>query len=121
MRTCRPLGRVGSTVLAYLLFGVIGFGSSGCATIVSSVSEDFAAQLSAAILNSSDIETVRDGAPAYLILIDGLLGEEPQSAGAAQPGGVTQLILCQRVCDRPCAQQATARKGLGVFRTRSVP
>lgn len=52
---------------------------SGCATVINSVSEDLAAQLSSAILNSGDVATVRDGAPAYLILIDGLLGEEPAS------------------------------------------
>lgn len=41
--------------------------SPGCSTIVSSVSQDFAASLSTAILDNDDAVMVRDGAPAYLI------------------------------------------------------
>lgn len=46
-----------------------------CASLVSGLSTRLANDLSAAVLNSEDTETVRQGAPAYLILIDSLLGE----------------------------------------------
>ena len=48
-------------------------GLSGCATLIGSVAGGIASDLSDAILESDDPETVRDGAPAYLIMLDALL------------------------------------------------
>jgi len=62
-----------------LLLAVLA--SGGCTTIISGVSQGFTDNLSSAILDSEDIETVRDGAPAYLLLIDGLLEGSPEDAG----------------------------------------
>lgn len=53
--------------------------SSGCATIVTSATEDLAGGVSSAIRNSQDVEGVRDGAPAYLILLDGLISQDPDN------------------------------------------
>lgn len=53
---------------------------SGCTTVVSSVTEDLAGGVSDAIVNSQDLESVRDGAPAYLILMDGLIRQDPDNA-----------------------------------------
>lgn len=44
---------------------------SGCASVVSSATNGVAANLSTAILNQNDPETVRDGAPAFLLMLDG--------------------------------------------------
>lgn len=63
--------------LAVLLLILLG---SGCATIISGVSQGFTDNLSNAILDSEDVELVRDGAPAYLLLIDGLLQGSPDDA-----------------------------------------
>ena len=52
---------------------------SGCASIVSSFSSRMADDLANAILNSDDIETVREGIPAYLLLMDGLLNSSPDN------------------------------------------
>lgn len=52
---------------------------SGCASLVGSLTQSFAEDLSAAILNSADPAMVRDGAPAYLILIDSLLAGSPEN------------------------------------------
>ena len=46
---------------------------SGCASLVGSVTSGIADRLSSAILNSPDIETVKEAIPAYLVLIDGFL------------------------------------------------
>ena len=51
--------------------------TSSCSTLISSVTQGFAKDLSAAILESEDLEMVRDGAPAYLILLDGLIANAP--------------------------------------------
>ena len=66
-------------LLVALLTIVAAAGLGGCRTVINTVTEDFAGQLSTAILDNPDLATVRDGAPAYLILIDGLLGTEPSS------------------------------------------
>jgi len=51
---------------------------SGCASIVGKATDSFAKNLGNAVLNSEDPATVRDGLPAYLLLLDGLIaGQEP--------------------------------------------
>lgn len=52
--------------------------AGGCASIVGNASDRLAAQLGSAVTNSNDPATVRDGLPAYLLLIDGLVeGQTP--------------------------------------------
>ena len=53
---------------------------SGCANLVGQITGDLATDLSAAILDSDDPAVIRDGAPAYLIMLDALLR---RSAGNA--------------------------------------
>ena len=51
--------------------------NSGCASLMSSAASGLADNLSAAVLNQNDPETVRDGAPAYLLLLDSFLEGSP--------------------------------------------
>lgn len=51
--------------------------NTGCASIVSSAASKFADNLSAAVINQNDPETVRDGAPAYMLLLDSFLEGSP--------------------------------------------
>lgn len=53
--------------------------SSGCAALVSKAASSFAENLSAAIINQTDPQTVRDGAPAYLLLLDSLVEGSPDN------------------------------------------
>lgn len=63
------------TVLAALLPVLL---AGGCASLVGKASDRLAAQLGSAVTNSNDPATVRDGLPAYLLLIDGLVqGQVP--------------------------------------------
>lgn len=48
---------------------------SGCASMLS---QELAGQLSQAIVNQQDPETVRAGAPAYLLLVDGMIESQPE-------------------------------------------
>jgi hypothetical protein len=57
---------------------VVGVG--GCASLMMSVVGGLADDLSTAILDSSDVAMVRDGAPAYLLLVDGLVARSPNNA-----------------------------------------
>ena len=50
---------------------------SGCASLMASAASQMANNLSAAMLNQNDPETVRDGAPAYMLLLDSFLEGSP--------------------------------------------
>lgn len=52
--------------------------NAGCASLMSSAASGLADNLSAAVLNQNDPETVRDGAPAYLLLLDSFLEGSPE-------------------------------------------
>ena len=75
--------------------------SSGCASLVGSVTSGIADRLSSAILNSPDIETVKEAIPAYLVVIDGFLvdGEGDPSlylAASQLNGAFTALVEEER-------------------------
>jgi hypothetical protein len=52
---------------------------AGCSAVVSSTTSRLAESLADALENQNDIETVRQGAPAYLVLIDGLIADDPDN------------------------------------------
>jgi hypothetical protein len=52
---------------------------SGCSYFISSASVDMTENLSHAILNNNDLATVKDGAPAYLLMVDSLLYRNPDN------------------------------------------
>lgn len=60
-----------------LVAGTLLGAVSGCSTVVSNAASGFADNLSAAVVNQTDPETVRDGAPAYMLLLDSLLEGSP--------------------------------------------
>ena len=63
--------------LAALLLSAAGVLSAGCATLVSNAATGLADNLSSAILNQDDPETVRAGAPSYMLLLDSFLESNP--------------------------------------------
>ena len=50
-----------------------------CAPSVSNITDNLARNLSAAVLNQEDPKIVRDGAPAYLLLLDSLVAGNPEN------------------------------------------
>jgi hypothetical protein len=62
------------------------FAATGCAGLVNKASQRFADNLGAAILNENDPGTVRDGVPAYLLLLDSLIEGDPNNAGTLLAG-----------------------------------
>ncbi len=56
---------------------LVAFVLAGCATLVGSATGRLSRDLSRALRNQEDVETVRQGAPAYLLLIDGLIEGSP--------------------------------------------
>lgn len=63
----------------YVLFPVLCACAtlSGCASLMSSAATGLADNLSSAILNQDDPETVRLGAPSYLLLLDSFIEGDP--------------------------------------------
>jgi hypothetical protein len=51
---------------------------SGCSALMSKATGGLASNLSAAILNQDDPETVRDGIPAYLLMLDSFVAGAPE-------------------------------------------
>ncbi len=96
--------------IAFLLTLACVLAINGCSTIVSSATNSFAGSLSAGILNQNDLQTVRDGAPAYLLLVDGFISDNPENealllAGADLYGSyagafVDDELRAQRLSDR---------------------
>ncbi len=73
-------------------------GLTGCSAMVSSATGRFADSLSNGILNQNDPQIVADGAPAYLLLIDGMIDENPDditllSAGARLYGAYSSVFV----------------------------
>ena len=57
-----------------------------CGNVMRKATNQFAANLTNAILDEDDPGTVRDGVPAYLLLIDGMIEGDPQNPDALLAG-----------------------------------
>jgi len=57
-----------------------------CANVMRRATSQFADNLTTAILNEDDPGTVRDGVPAYLLLVDGMILSDPEDPGALLAG-----------------------------------
>jgi hypothetical protein len=64
-------------VLRRLVALILPLALCGCAALISRATADLTTDLSDAILNQNDPATVRDGAPAYLLMVDGFIGRSP--------------------------------------------
>jgi hypothetical protein len=81
-----------------------------CASIMQSATNDMASNLNAAIMNQNDPETVRDGAPAYLLMLDSFIEGSPDNAAmlasAAELYAAYGVIFVQ---DKQRADRLTTR------------
>jgi hypothetical protein len=59
---------------------------AGCAALMRPAGNRFAENLTSSILDQNDVETVRDGAPAYLLAVDGLIEGDPGNAALLLTG-----------------------------------
>lgn len=101
------LSRTLSRVCLTLLIAITG----GCATIVGSLTTSLAEDLSATILDSNDPDTIRQGIPAYILMVDSFLRSDPDNvtllmAASSLNGAFTefaegrqQQILAQKSLD----------------------
>ncbi len=85
-------------------FTLVAAAQSGCATLASAAAGRFADGLSAAILDQEDPDLVRDGLPAYLILLDALVKSDPGNSGYL--GAAAQLYAAYGVAFAADPQRA---------------
>ena len=60
-----------------VLIGVVGIFLNGCSFFVSKATDDFGSNLSQAILNHNEPETIVEAIPPYLLLLETLIVNEP--------------------------------------------
>ncbi len=88
-----------TTIKLIALLALLAQGA--CASLLSGTVQGLTDDLSSAILDSEDIELVRDGAPAYLILIDGLVSGSPEDAGLLQTAAQLNSAYASAFVDEP--------------------
>jgi len=92
---------------------------SGCASLFGGATQRLAEQLGQAVMNADDPATVRDGLPAYLLLLEGLLEGDPDNVdtllAAARLNGAyagnfvgNDTARAQRLASRALAQARRA-------------
>ena len=65
-----------------LIASFLALALAGCASIAQRAADNFATNLGKAVLDQDDPATVRDGLPAYLLLLDAMVQGDPQGAGS---------------------------------------
>ena len=88
---------------------------------MSSVTEGLATDLSSAILDNEDIALVRDGAPAYLIMLDALLRSAPDNEPLLNAAATLNGAYATAFVDEPERQQAFADKALRLASRAACP
>ena len=84
----------------------------GCASLVSSATSSMADNITLAILDQDDPDTVRDGAPAYLLMIDGLIAGNPESSELLLAGAKLYGSYSGAFIDDPVRAARLAGKSL---------
>lgn len=87
-------------------------GQAGCASLVGSVTGGMAEDLGSAILDNPDIDMVRDGAPSYLLLMDGLLAGNPDNATLLAQAAQLNSAYAAAFVEDPARSRALNAKAL---------
>ncbi|HET6604195.1 MAG TPA: TRAP transporter TatT component family protein [Xanthomonadaceae bacterium] len=126
-----PLAPATAALAALLLAMLLAL--AGCAGMASRAGAQLAGDLGAAMLDQDDPATVRDGVPAYLLLLDGMVHGAPDDAGlllsasemyAAYAGSFVQdAERARRLSTRALeyAWRGNCAAGTPVCDTRSIP
>lgn len=104
------LHSAGRRVVRWFMAVVVLSILSGCSALSGAAASRFADGLSAAILDEEDPDLVRDGTPAYLILLDAMVKSDP--GNARYLGAAAQLYAAYGVAfvsDETRAQTLTTR------------
>ncbi len=89
IKIMRGLWQIGKCSAWLSLMILLGLSQQSCGRLISAASADLAASLSTAILEQDDPGLVRDGVPAYLLLLDSFVERSPEDAAIL--GAASQL------------------------------
>ncbi len=95
-------------LVTLLLAGLL----NGCASLMSSAAEAMGQNLSNALLNQEDPETVRSAVPAYLVLLDGLVESDPESATTLMTAARLNASYAGTFVDEPGRRQIMLDKAM---------
>ena len=84
----------------------------GCASLIGKVTSGLAADLSDAILNSDDPAVIRDGAPAYLIMLDAFTRQGDGNPEMLRASASLNSAYATAFVSEPARQKAFAQKAL---------
>jgi len=74
---------------------------TGCSAITSSMTGSMSESLANSMLNQNDPQTVRDGAPAYLLMIDGFIADAPDNPNLLMAGARLYSSYASAFVDDP--------------------
>ena len=100
----RFLGRISAALVLLVT-------ASACSSIISSATSGLADSLTTAVLNQNDPETVRQGAPAYLLMIDGMIADSPDNEELLLAGAGLYSSYASVFVDDPERAGRLAEKG----------
>ncbi len=101
--------RVGAWLALALAASVV----AGCATLASSATGRLSRDLSSSLRNQDDVETVRAGAPAYLLLIDALIEGAPDDPELLLAGASLHAVYAGTFVDEPERARRLADRAYG--------
>lgn len=97
-------------ILSGVLLPILLWQLQGCSSFVASQTGKFAGKLSSAIYNNSDVESVGQAIPTFLILVDGMIESAPKNPALLRTGAqlydaygglfVDDAVRKQRLSDR---------------------
>jgi hypothetical protein len=93
-----------------ILLGALALG--GCASLITSATSGFTESLGDSILDNPDVEMVRDGAPSFLLLMDGLLASNPNSVNLLLQSAQLNSAYAAAFVDDPARAQLLQAKSL---------
>ena len=107
MKTSRPFARCWGVAL----LAAMSVSSAACSSILSSATSGLTDSLTSAVLDQNDPETVRQGAPAYLLMIDGLIADNPRNVDLLLAGANLYSSYAGTFVDDPNRAAKLAEKG----------
>jgi hypothetical protein len=87
---------------------------ASCASLFSAATADLSDGLSTAVLDNEDVEGVRAGAPAFLLLVDGLLAKDPDNVDLLRAGARLNGAYAAAFVDDPARQLLLSEKALAL-------
>ncbi len=94
---------------------------SGCASMISSATKEMADNLSSAIQSQNDLETVKAGAPAFLIMIDSLIEGDPENPSLLMSGANLYALYTSAFVDNEERSRRLSEKSMHYARRAMCP